>query len=77
MASGVAPCCVEGRPEVGNVNKDTLESIWNGSLMQRMRQGIISGNPLPCCKNCNFNARIGNTEYSEQGLLPLNKLKTA
>lgn len=61
----VAPCCIQGRPVVGNVHKQDLASIWNGPAMKQMRQRLMDGDPIPCCKDCNYNTMLGQGEYRE------------
>ncbi len=65
LTGDVAPCCIQGRPVVGNVHKEPLSLIWNGPMMQEMRKGLIEGNPVPCCKDCNYNTQLGQGDYRE------------
>ena len=48
----VTPCCVFGTPVLGNVNKNTVEEIWNGDAYNEFRRRFRSSDPFDCCKNC-------------------------
>lgn len=65
VSGDVAPCCIQGRPVVGNVHKADLASIWNGPMMQTMRRKLLDGDPIPCCRDCNYNTMLGQGEYRE------------
>ena len=56
---------VQGRPVVGNVHKDGLAAIWNNEPMKEMRERLLVGDPIPCCKDCNYNTQIGHGTYRE------------
>ena len=61
----VAPCCIQGRPVVGNVFQQNLDQIWNGEAMQEMRRRLLEGDPIDCCRDCNYNTMLGQGEYRE------------
>ncbi len=65
ISGDVAPCCIQGRPVVGNIHQQDLATIWNGPMMQLMRRTLLEGNPIPCCKDCNYNTQLGQGEYRE------------
>jgi radical SAM protein with 4Fe4S-binding SPASM domain len=65
LSGDVAPCCIEGRPVVGNIHEQDLATIWNGEMMQEMRSRMMEGDPIPCCRDCNYNTRIGRGSYRE------------
>jgi len=69
LQGDVAPCCVQGRPVVGNIHKEDLASIWNGPIMKEMRQRLLQGDPMDCCKDCNYNTEKGRGEYREDTLI--------
>ena len=69
LAGDVAPCCIQGRPVVGNINEQELSSIWNGPAMKEMRERLLKGDPIPCCKDCNYNTQLGKGEYREDTLI--------
>jgi MoaA/NifB/PqqE/SkfB family radical SAM enzyme len=47
----VKVCCFES-PPIGNLDEQSLEEIWNGPLVQRMRQQFLDGKPPEACRNC-------------------------
>jgi radical SAM protein with 4Fe4S-binding SPASM domain len=55
----VAPCCTTfGRNlPIGNMHNQTLEEIWNGEKMRKIRQGFKENKPHLVCKTC-----INNSE---------------
>ena len=55
----VAPCCTTfGRNlPIGNMHNQTLEEIWNGEKMSKIRQGFKENKPHLVCKTC-----INNSE---------------
>lgn len=65
LSGDVAPCCIQGRPVVGNIHHQDLASIWNGDLMKTMRQRLLEGDPIPCCRDCNYNTQLGQGSYRE------------
>ncbi len=65
LTGDVAPCCIQGRPVVGNIHKESLSLIWNGPMMKEMRQRLLDGDPVPCCKDCNYNTQLGQGTYRE------------
>lgn len=65
LSGDVAPCCIQGRPVVGNIHQQDLGSIWNGPMMQEMRKRLLEGDPIPCCKDCNYNTQLGQGTYRE------------
>jgi MoaA/NifB/PqqE/SkfB family radical SAM enzyme len=65
ISGDVAPCCIQGRPIVGSVLKESLDAIWNGPQMREMRQRLLEGDPIPCCKDCNYNTQLGQGAYRE------------
>lgn len=52
-ASGdVSPCCVQGRPYVGNLHQRSFGAIWSGPEMTALRIGMYDGNPHAACTAC-------------------------
>lgn len=47
-----SPCCYPNRPVLGNINKYTIEEIWNGTIYNNFRQEFYSSNLPDCCKDC-------------------------
>lgn len=54
----VFPCCVDTNSvlRLGNVNETPLEAIWNGKMMQKLRQTHALNNQkdIPLCRNCDM-----------------------
>ncbi len=51
------PCCldIEGRMPVGDLNRQTLQEVWNGPEMQSLRKAFVSGQwgaLPPACQDC-------------------------
>jgi len=61
----VTPCCIQGRPVVGNVFKENLDQVWNGEGMREMRRRLRDGDPVDCCRDCNYNTMLGHGDYKE------------
>ncbi len=49
----VFACCHEKPKPLGNINKNSLEEIYNGKLMQETRTKSLTGK-LSCYKNCSL-----------------------
>jgi hypothetical protein len=47
---GARPCC-HTPVEFGNINNQSMDEIWNGPLMRRLRASISDGYVDPVCKN--------------------------
>ncbi len=50
----VAPCCMPGRPLVGNVRDKTFYEVWNGEALMKMRAHLSGGDPYDCCLHCSL-----------------------
>lgn len=55
---GVAPCCLPGRPTLGNVNENTMREIYNGEKYNNFRKKFFSSDPPDCCVGCRYFLRI-------------------
>lgn len=51
-------CCMDydGRIIVGDINKESIEKVWDGNKMQSLRKLHIEGkfNKIPLCSECNI-----------------------
>ncbi len=58
MANGDAtPCCAINSQDgniMGNMLTQSLAQIWDSQSIKKLRLSFIEGNPMPCCKECNF-----------------------
>ena len=52
LEGGVRPCCMPGPPEVGSLEKQSFEEIWNGDAYREMRQRLVIGDPIAVCRGC-------------------------
>ena len=73
----VAPCCIPGRPVLGNIHDGSLREIYNGSGYARFRRDFQSDNPPAPCRGCRYSMtvprrqlidRIDLSEPSRNGL---------
>lgn len=50
----VIPCCVDydGELQLGNIRQETVDSIWNGFAIKRLRKRHLNKNFPQMCKNC-------------------------
>lgn len=52
LAEGhVTPCC-ESRQQLGNINKQSFQEIWNGAPMADVRAKMLRGEPVAACRKC-------------------------
>jgi radical SAM protein with 4Fe4S-binding SPASM domain len=54
----VAPCCIPGRPSMGNIFNQNLNKIWNGNNYRMFRKQFQSKSPPACCNNCLFRRQV-------------------
>jgi MoaA/NifB/PqqE/SkfB family radical SAM enzyme len=48
----IFPCCIMGRPILGNINLNTVSEVWNGEAYNKFREQFFSQNVFDCCNNC-------------------------
>ena len=51
----VTPCCFYFGPHglvLGNVKDTSLQEIWTGEPLKKVREGLLSGNVNPTCATC-------------------------
>jgi radical SAM protein with 4Fe4S-binding SPASM domain len=54
------PCCVaDGEHPIGDLRSSTLEEIWNGEPMRRLRRNMLDDQPSPECHRCYELERAG------------------
>jgi len=54
----IAPCCIYGRPSMGNIFNKNLHKIWNGENYRMFRRQFQSQSPPACCNNCLFRRQV-------------------
>jgi MoaA/NifB/PqqE/SkfB family radical SAM enzyme len=59
----VAPCCGPRRPDVDNLHKTDLKSIFSHPIIARMREGMVSGDLHPVCAKCPQLSMFGELDY--------------
>jgi len=78
----VAPCCQtlgrDDEADLGSLENQTLEQVWNGERYQWLRQMHLEGrfDEIPFCKGCDF--LIEDNEvlvYKNNDMVELNKMK--
>jgi len=60
LDGAVYPCCqMSQRVNMGNLNEQSFEKLWNGDKYQKLFSGLADGGePLDVCKECNvFNGK--------------------
>jgi len=57
----VAACCVPGM-EMGNLNEQSLEEIWNGPRYQELRATVNTAHPQPVCAACPMFRKTDNPD---------------
>jgi radical SAM protein with 4Fe4S-binding SPASM domain len=57
----VVACCVPGM-EMGNLNNNSMEEIWNGPAYQQLRATVNSPNPPLPCAACPIFRRTDNPD---------------
>ena len=62
----VTPCCVAGRPVLGNVNESTIAAIWNGDRYNDFRAKFRTSEPYNCCKGCDFLQNLPIKDFLHQ-----------
>lgn len=71
----VLPCCVyDFSLPLGNINTESLETVWNSKKWNNLRDEMISGNDPEGCKRCVYrekhnldsNRKHANNRYSKE-----------
>ncbi len=70
VGGDVTPCCMPGRPVVGNLHRQSFQDIWNGPTYTAMRRGMLTGEPFECCAHCSVNRREGYVPSDEKTARP-------
>lgn len=48
----VSPCCMPGRPLLGDLREQSLAEIWTGPVARRLRRALHEGRPEGACAHC-------------------------
>lgn len=63
ISTGDVRCCCWMRDPIGNLNEQSAEEIWNGDIINRIREYIKQNKVHPYCDtNCPFNQNYTITE---------------
>lgn len=62
LTGDVRTCCVPGTPVIGNIERESFESIWDDSVYAAMRARIARKDPAPVCKGCQHIVEITNPD---------------
>lgn len=76
----VAPCCLPGRPTLGNIHDGSLGEIYNGSSYTRFRRDFYTDNPPPVCRGCRYSGTVPRRQLLDRidcALLPRDTTRTA
>lgn len=65
----VAPCCVPGRPSLGNIHKESVREIWMGKQRTDFWRRFHSSSPPDCCKGCRNRVFVSRRSLLKQ-ILP-------
>jgi len=73
----VVPCCFDydGKVILGDLNKETLEEVWNNKTMQELRKACLTGKfgKNNFCKNCKERTIVENKYGKATKLFPFDK----
>lgn len=61
----VVPCCFDkdAKHQLGNLNSDTFQSIWNGNKYENFRNSLLkSRSEIDICKNCTEGTKVWTEE---------------
>lgn len=64
----VYPCC-ESAYKIGNLKDSTIEELWNGERIQKLREEFIKGD----IKICDEQTRFRQCQFSHEFLLPVTR----
>ncbi|MBN2577686.1 MAG: methyltransferase domain-containing protein [Pirellulales bacterium] len=66
IGGDVTPCCLPGRPVLGNINGSNVKEIWNGTLYHDFRKQFHSTRLPSCCAKCLYLRKICKGELFEK-----------
>ena len=52
LGGNVQPCCVNPMPDVGNVEQQPFDQLWNNDNYRALRQRLVMRDPAPACRGC-------------------------
>jgi len=76
LDGNIRPCCVPGIPNLGNLETQSFEEIWNGKAYTQMRLALVQRKPLALCRGCQHIREITDGDEIDrwlQGRLPPEK----
>lgn len=57
----VRMCCIAQGEQMGNINEEPINDIWNGERYKTIRLKMINDEPVPECRRCIAEESWGNT----------------
>ena len=63
LEGGVRPCCMPGPPEVGTLEAESFQEIWNGPAYRELRQRLVARDPVPVCRGCQHIREIKDPKH--------------
>lgn len=57
----VRMCCIAQGEQMGNINTEQINDVWNGSRYKTIRLKMINNEPVEECRRCNAEESWGNT----------------
>ncbi len=52
LDGNVRMCCVPGTPNLGNLNNESFEEVWNNDAYRCLRESLVRCEPVAFCRGC-------------------------
>ncbi len=66
----VAPCCMPGRPILGDLHERSFAQIWSGQRARDLRQRLRDGRPTGACAHCSVHRKGAYVPGDERTVRP-------
>ena len=74
----VTICCgnIYGKLVAGDLNKQTVEEVWKGPVMQELRKNLAEGDShkVQICAECGYRMTVIRTKKMDKEVVPIEKL---